>query len=172
MKTNFTKKHCGFTLIELVIVLAIISMVMLLVLPRLPLTTSENLKSSARTLAATLRYLQDRAVTSRKNYILRMEPGTGSFSILETGADGSEKTSADPLLQKKPLKEGIIIADIVIPRFGKMTDGQSRLDIGAAGLRDFLTIHLKSSDGAFWTVMAFPSSGKVKLYDGYQMEAL
>ena len=66
----------GFTLIELVVVLAIIGMLMALVLPRLPSTESENLKVSARTLASTLRYLQARAATGRKTYYLLMEPGT------------------------------------------------------------------------------------------------
>lgn len=172
MKMNHTKKHSGFTLIELAVVLAIVGMVLLLVFPRLPSSAAENLKTSARTLASTLRYMQDRAATSRKNYILRMEPGTALFKILETGADGSEKTALDPLLQKNPLKNGITVADVVVPRLGKMTDGQLRLEVGMAGLRDFVTVHLLSTDGKYWTVMAFPASGKVKVYEGYQQEAL
>ena len=70
------------------------------------------------------------------------------------------------------VKEGIIVADVSIPRLGKVIDGQLRLDVGAAGLRDFVVIHLRAADNRFWTVMAFPSSGKVKVYDGYQEEAL
>jgi hypothetical protein len=42
----------------------------------------------------------------------------------------------------------------------------------AGGLRDFVVIHLRSPDDKFWTVMAFPASGKVKVYEGYQEEAL
>lgn len=172
MNTTLLRKYSGFTLIELVVVLAIISMVMLLVLPSLPSSSAENLKSSARTLASTLRYLQDRAVTSRTNFILRVEPGSGSIRILEIGADGGEKTPSDPLLQKNPLKDGILVADVMIPRLGKVNDGQLRIEVGTGGLRDFVTVHLQSGDGVFWTVMAFPGSGKVKLYDGYQTESL
>jgi general secretion pathway protein H len=57
--------QAGYTLIEIAIVMAIIGMVMLLVVPRLPSSDQENLKISARTLASTLRYLQERAATSR-----------------------------------------------------------------------------------------------------------
>ena len=162
----------GFTLIEIVVVLAIIGMLLTLVLPRLPSSEHENLKVSARTLASTLRYMQDRAATGRTTYYLRMEPGTDNIKVLEAAADGSEKEPADPLLRKRPVKEGIVVADVTTPRLGKVNNGKIRLDVGNSGLRDFVVIHLSSPDDKFWTVMAFPASGKVKVYDGYQEEAL
>lgn len=160
-------RQSGFTLIEIAVVMAIISMVMLLVMPRLPSSDQENLKISARTLASTLRYTQERAATSRTAYYLTLAPGTESVRILEIGGDGNTKEPSDPLLQKSPLKEGIIVADVRIPRLGKVSDGQLRVDVGVAGVRDFVTIHLRSAAGEFWTVMAFPSGGKVKAFEGY-----
>ena len=160
----------GFTLIEIAVVMVIISMVMLLVLPRLPSSDQENLKISARTLASTLRYIQERAATSLTGYHLLLLPGTDVIKIYENGADGSAKEPADPLLQKAPVKAGIIVVDVRIPRLGKINDGQLRVDVGVAGVRDFITIHLRSADGQFWTVMAFPSGGKVKAFEGYHEE--
>ena len=160
----------GFTLIEIAVVMAIISMVMLLVLPRLPSSDQENLKISARTLASTLRYLQERAATSQTGYHLILSPGTDGIKINGNGADGSASVPSDPLLQKAPLKEGIVVADVRIPRLGKMSDGQLRVNVGVAGVRDFLTIHLRSMEGKFWTVMVFPSGGKVKAFEGYHEE--
>lgn len=160
----------GFTLIEIAIVMAIIGMVMLLVMPRLPSSDQENLKVSARTLASTLRYMQERAATSRINYVLSLTPGSDNAKVYETSLIESNKDPADPLLQKAPLKEGIQVADVVIPRMGKISEGQVRLDVGMGGLRDFVSIHLRSPNGDFWTVMAFPSGGKVKVYEGYQEE--
>jgi general secretion pathway protein H len=159
--------QAGYTLIEIAVVMAIIGMVMLLVVPRLPSSDQENLKTSARTLASTLRYLQERAATSRTGYYLSLAPGTETVKILEAGADGNAKDPADPLLQKSPIKEGIVVADVRIPRLGKVSDGQLRIDVGAGGVRDFVTIHLRSVAGQFWTVMLFPSGGKVKAYEGY-----
>jgi general secretion pathway protein H len=165
-------RSAGFTLIEVAVVLAIIGMVMMLVIPRLPSSDSENLKISARTVASTLRYLQERAATSRTTYYLHLEPGTDTFSIQEVAGDGSEKDPGDAVLQKRPVREGIIAADVYIPRLGKVNEGKLRLTIGMGGLRDFVIIHLRSSDNSFWTVMAFPASGKVKVYEGYQEDAL
>jgi general secretion pathway protein H len=157
-------------LIEIAVVLAIIGMVLALVLPRLPSPEGENLKISARTLAATLRYLQERAAAGQAAYVLRIEPGTETFKILEMAADGGEKEPADPLLQKRPLKEGIIVADVTIPRLGKIVDGQLRLEAGAGGLRDFTMFHLRSAAGQAWTVMVLPSGGKIKVFEGYLEE--
>jgi general secretion pathway protein H len=160
-------RRSGFTLIEIAIVMAIIGMIMLLVIPKLPSSDQENLKISARTLASTLRYLQERAATSRTGYYITLTPGTESVKISELGADGSAKEPLDPLLQKSPMKDGILVADVRIPRLGKIIDGELRIDVGVAGVRDFVTIHLRTADAKFWTVMAFPSGGKVKAYPGY-----
>lgn len=162
------RNNSGFTLIEIVIVMVIIGMVMTLVLPRLPATDGENLKVSARTMAATLRYLQERAAISKNGYYISLAPGTDTVKVLELSADGSGRLPSDPLLQKSPLKEGIQLADVVIPRLGKVTDGTLRLDLSVSGFREFVTFHLRSPDGKFWTVMAFPAGGKVKIYEGYQ----
>jgi len=157
----------GFTLIEIAVVMVIISMVMLLVIPRLPASDQENLKISARTLASTIRYVQERAATSGTAYYLHLVPGTDTVGFFEIGADGSGSEPSDPFLHKSPVKEGIIITDVRIPRLGKVTDGELKIDIGIGGIRDFVTIHLRSAGGQFWTVMAFPSGGKVKVYEGY-----
>ncbi len=165
---NWTKhSQAGFTLIEIMVVIAIISMVMLLVIPRLPTSDQENLKISARTLASTLRYMQERAQTSGIRYFITLAPGSEAAKISEIGGDGNAKDPTDPLLQKFALKEGVVVADVRIPRLGKITDGQLRLDAAVGGIRDFVTIHLRSSNGKFWTVMAFPSGGKVKAIEGY-----
>ena len=89
------------------------------------------------------------------------------MKIFEISADGSAKEPADPLLQKSPVKEGVVVADVRIPRLGKVSDGQVRVDVGVAGVRDFVTIHLLSTSGQYWTVMVFPSGGKVKAFEGY-----
>ena len=154
----------GFTLIEIAVVVAIICMVMLLVIPRLPSSDQENLKISARTLASTLRYLQERPAPAGAHYELALAPGTESVKILEIHGDGSAKTPSDTLMQKSPLKEGVTVADVRIPSLGKLNDGQVQLVVGA----EFVTIHLSSQEGKFWTVMAFPPlGGKVKAYEGY-----
>ena len=160
----------GFTLIEIAVVIAIIGMVMAIVLPRLPSSEGEDVKISARTLAATLRYAQERAATNRTTYFFECVPGSDSLRITEGAGDGGEKEPGDPLLQKRVLRERITVADVMVPRLGKVSDGQLKLAVGVGGLRELAVIHLRSPAGQSWTVAAFPAGGKVKLYEGYQEE--
>lgn len=159
--------QCGFTLIEIAVVMAIIGMIMLLVIPKLPSSEQENLKTSAKTFVSTIRYIEERAATTKTGYFITLKPGSEFIKISELVPDASAIIPSDPLLQKSPLKEGIIVADARIPRLGKIVDGELQIDVGLAGIRDFVTIHLRSQDGKFWTIMAFPSGGKVKAYEGY-----
>lgn len=160
----------GFTLMELAVVLAIMGMLLLLAIPRLPSSEGERLKSSARTLAATLRYMQERASAGRALYLLYLEPGSDVVRVRQVVADGSEREPDDVLLRKRPIREGILVADVLTARLGKQADGQVRLVAGGEGLKDFAAIHLRSPGGGFWTVMAFPG-GKVELFPGYREEA-
>ena len=162
----------GFTLIELMVVVVLISMVLMIVIPKLPTSDQNNLKNSGRTLASTLRYLQERAAASGTGYSVTMSPGTEQIKISEVSGDGSRVEPKDPLLQKSPITSGIIVTDVRIPRLGKVSDGELRVDVGVGGIRDFVTIHLQAPSGQFWTVMAFPSGGKVKQYQGYLEDPL
>jgi len=157
---------------EIIVVLAIICIVIALVFPRLPSTENENLKTSAHTLAATFRYLQDRAATTKLTYVAMLEPGTDNIKIQELLAGSGKKYPDDPFLRKHPLRKNIQVADVVIPRLGKITRGQVQLDLGIDGLKDFVTIHLRSSSGNYQTVMIFPAGGKIKVYEGYREGAL
>ncbi|GFE57257.1 prepilin-type N-terminal cleavage/methylation domain-containing protein [Geobacter sp. AOG1] len=157
----------GFTLIELVVVLAILAMVALLVFPRLPSTSAANLRSSARTLAATIRYMGDKAVTSKNAYRLRVNLTDTRLAVVKM-VNGEESTDTDPFFSRQILADGVTIEDVTIPRLGKVTAGEVAVNFGPAGLEDFAIIHLKGSRDTHFTVTAYPQNGKVKVEEGYQ----
>jgi len=158
----------GFTLMELAVVIAVIALVAALVFPLLPSTEATELRSSARIMAARIRYLQDQAISSKTSYRLHLSLTEASVSVMKIAADGSETPTTDNLLNSQPLKAGIIFADIVTSGAGKVSEGETVINFGPAGLGEFLAIHLKSQGGRFFTVMAYPASGIVKVFDGYQ----
>jgi len=158
----------GFTLIEMVVVIVILSMVALLVIPRLPSTDAVRLKSSARSLASAIRYMGDRSVTAKIHYRLLFNLGDGSVSVKKVTADGEEVAADDPLLSRFALADGVIIEDIRISSLGKLAEGEVNVDFGAAGLAEFLTIHMKGAGGGRFTLLAYPNSGKVRVLDGYR----
>lgn len=161
-------RSSGFTLIELLVVLVLVSMAAALIAPRMPSTESMELKSSARTTATMLRYLGERSIGSKNIYRLRINMADNSLSVTRKLQNGDEIPPDDPLLSRKALAKGITIADLESPRIGKVTEGEVIVDFGAAGLPEFLTLHLCAAKGECYTVAGYPQGGKVKLLSGYQ----
>jgi len=158
----------GFTLIELTVVIVILAIVALIVIPRLPSTQSARLRSSARSLAAAIRYLEDRSMTTKEEYRLRFDLGDNTITVTRRKADGDSTAPEDPFLGRRLLGEGVKMEDILVPQLGKVAEGEVVVPIGPAGIGSFLTVHLKGSAGDRFTVQAFPAGGKVKVLPGYE----
>jgi general secretion pathway protein H len=165
-------RQYGFTLIEMVVVITILSLVTLLVLPRLPTTDTADLRGSARSLAAAIRYLGDHSVTAKTLYRLHLNLTDSTVTVTRKGDDGADLPPDDTFLGRRFLADGITIEDVEIPRLGKVSSGEVIIDFGGAGLEEFLTIHLQGAHDAHFTVAAYPQNGKVKLFEGYQEASL
>ncbi len=157
----------GFTLIELVVVIVILTVVALLVYPKLPSSGEGDLRSSARSLAATIRYLEDLAVTGKSPYRMRFNLGDSTVEVRKIGSDGTEETAGDVFLRRELLAGETRIADVVTSRLGKTSVGELSLDFGPDGLQEFVSVHLQSPKGLYYTVQAYPRSGRVKVFENY-----
>jgi general secretion pathway protein H len=164
-------KERGFTLIEMVVVITILALVTLLVLPRLPTTDTADLRGSARSLAAAIRYLGDHSVTAKTLYRLHLNLTDGTVTVTRKGDDGADVPPDDTFLGRRFLADGITIEDVELPRLGKVSSGEVVINFGGGGLEEFLTVHLQGAHDTHFTVAAFPQNGKVKIFEGYQ-EAL
>lgn len=158
----------GFTLMELVVVLVILSAVVALVVPRLPSMQEAGLRSSARQLAALLRYLDERAVATKQPYRLRVNLDEQRIDVVVRSASGDELPADDPYLQRNPLVAGTQISDLTTERLGRVTSGQVLVSYGPGGLTEPLLLHLSLPAGASYTVQALPVSSTVRVFDGYR----
>lgn len=166
-RANFGR--AGFTLIELTVVIVILSVLAVLVFPRLPFAREGDLKTSARALAATLRYLGDRAITTKSRYRLRINFQDRGMTVTRIIQDGEEVAVTDVLLNRLSLRKGISFADIATSRLGKVSEGETVLSFSPLGAEEFTVIHLISEDGArYYTVALYPGSGRVTVLEGYQ----
>jgi general secretion pathway protein H len=143
-------------------------MVVALVAPRLPSTDSSALRSSARALAGALRYLGESSTTAKTNYRLHLNISANSLKINRRLPSGDEVPPDDRLFARKILGDRVFISDVQTSRLGKVTEGEVLIDFNAAGLTEYLTIHLSSGPGKDFTVVGFPNNGKVKVLEGYQ----
>ena len=153
------------------VVLLIISITALLVMPRLFPGDGAALKSSARTLASALRYLQNQAIATRTDYNLKFRFPDGDIGVSTVSPTGEEGAPGDVALRERLLAEGVSVEDLVLTSLGRVNEGEVVVRVGMAGLQELLTVHLKSRGGAY-TVIAYPVSGKVRIEEGYQEAAL
>lgn len=165
--STFSGPAGGFTLVELVAVIVILSVAALLVYPKLSATGEAGLRSSARSLSATIRYVEDRAVSTKSAYRMKISLADSNIEILKIMADGNEQPAEDVIPGRPIIADGITISDVVMPRLGKITEGEARIDFGPLGLGSMATIHLRSRNGLFYTVQAYPRSGRVRVFDNY-----
>ncbi len=162
-----TAFQAGFTLVEMVVVIIVISLVAVLVLPLLPSTDAANLRSSARSLSAVVRYLGDRSVTTKSPYRMAVNLTDNTITVKKI-VNGEEVPPEDPFFTRKLLAEGVTIEDVEVPRLGKVSEGEVQIDFGVAGLADFTVMHLKGTRENHFTVTALPGGGKVEVLEGYQ----
>lgn len=91
-----TGKPKGFTLIELMVVIAMIGIIVAIALPRLdPFLPRRRLKSAARLLSGTITMAYGEAIAKNKTYRLYMDPSTDSYWITEvTVLEDKDKSSS------------------------------------------------------------------------------
>jgi general secretion pathway protein H len=156
-------------LIEMTVVIVILSVIAVVVLPRLPFANERNLKTSARTLAASLRYLGDLAISTKQHYRLRITLPNNEIAVIRVLPEGDELAVSDSALNQLALLDGVVFGDIETPRLGKITEGEAVLDFGPLGVEDLAVLHLKRSDDArYYTVAVYPGSGRITVLEGYQ----
>jgi general secretion pathway protein H len=166
---NIVPGGAGFTLIELIVVIVILSVVALLVFPRLPSVHEGDLKTSARTLAAGLRYLEDKAIATKQYYRLHVNLSKGEMNVTRVLQENEEVAVTDEVLSRLALVDGTSFTDITTARLGKLSDNEAVLEFSPLGATDFVVFHLKSEDGSrFYTVALYPGSGRVAVLEGYQ----
>jgi len=71
-RTGISSKR-GFTLLEIVVVLFIVSLVMAIVLPSFAGFGESKLKSESKEIASILRYMNDSAVSRKETFLIRFD---------------------------------------------------------------------------------------------------
>ncbi|MBI5407744.1 MAG: prepilin-type N-terminal cleavage/methylation domain-containing protein [Nitrospirae bacterium] len=149
----------GFTLLELVLVIFIISLTTALILPSFWDTGERALKSEARRLSSTLRYVYDEAVGKKQTFLLKFNLEDNNWGY------ESEKDSRSFKMEKD-----VTFRDVVIPSHGELTAGELTIEFGPLGPAEPITVHL-IKDRNEYTVTFNHLNGRVKIFEGYVMKA-
>lgn len=143
-----TRRCGGFTIIEIIAVLFILSLLAAAAFPSFSMGGSGRMKTEARRIASLLTYLDESAAASRKTYFFSVDFGEG---VIEwEGPDGlkTEKLGS--------------VTSVRLQSRGEIRDGKTIVFFGPSGLRENLDVLI--GDGAF-DVSFNCISGRVKIFE-------
>jgi prepilin-type N-terminal cleavage/methylation domain-containing protein len=146
-KAGISSKH-GFTLLELVITLFIISLVMAIVLPSFSGFGDRRLKSEAMEMASILRYMNDSAVSRKETFLMKFDLDEGRVYL--KGPDGEKTRRFDNM------------TDVTSQSTGKVSRGEITFFFEPLGIRENINVHM--SDGKMeMSINLNHLSGRVKI---------
>jgi len=159
-------KNSGYTLIELVVVISLISIMLFFAIPRFQDTVlTDNTKKFSRWFITTIRSLKAAAVRDQKRYILNINLDTGKFWVISDSLSEEELQNAEKAGYSLP--EDVRIIDIEFPFKGKITGGQVEISFYKADYSDKVMIHIENDSRKQMSFLVEPFLPGVKLYEKY-----
>lgn len=138
----------GFTFLELIVVIFILSIIMALIMPSFIGIGDNKLKSEAREIASILRYLYDGAVSRKETFLIKFD------------FNGDTVSFSSPEGEKR--KEFNNIIGVTTQSRGLVSTGELILFFEPLGITENLSVHL-NKENKFMDVTLNHLSGRVKI---------
>ncbi len=159
--------HRAFTLIEMVVVTALISIMLVVAIPRLNGGLfSDGTDETARWIIAAARQLREKAVVDQKTYLLNVSPDVQRLWITEAGMAAGE---ADTAREKGySLPRGVTIDHVALSPTERITSGTIPIGFYPQGYSDKAVIRMRTNDGDRVAFYIEPFLARVNLVRGAQ----
>jgi prepilin-type N-terminal cleavage/methylation domain-containing protein len=155
----------GFTLVELLLVIALVGVVLFLAVPATRDTlTAGKLKKASRELIGLERKLRVEAVRDQTDYILCIDIPSATYWVITS--DMTPERLSEVKEAARQLPTGITILDIVGEKNQKKSAGEVKIKFGKNNLCPPLVIHLAEEENKM-TLVVNPFLGITKIYDKY-----
>ncbi len=141
----------GFTLVEIMVVLFIISVVMAVVLPSFAVSDGK-LRAEARTVASTLRYFNEMSALKRKTLPLKFDLDEKTLSWANLPDVGGERTESLESLRAVELQTT-----------GMVEEGELTVFFTPLGLGQDMTVYLSRNDKSMAVALSY-ISGRVRIH--------
>lgn len=148
--TPDARRSSGYTLLELVAVVFIISLLTAIAIPSFFSSGDSGLKSDARKMASLLRYLNDSSIYTKKTFSLAFDLQEDSISWHGPDGDKTEKIKS--------------LSSVALQSKGEVKEGQVTVFFGPLGINENISVHLKG-DKKGMTVTLNAISGRAKITD-------
>lgn len=160
----------GFTLLELSLVLFIIGLLVMVLVPRFGGLERARLDTSAKRLAALVRYLHGEAAFRGRTYRIQYDLDQQRYGVQVLAPSQATKTfvaDESSLSQTVQLPTNVTFADIRVPSIGRVRGGQVFTHFYPQGYTDPTVVHLRDQQSRTITVIIPPITGEAAVYEGY-----
>lgn len=168
MKNRHNDTHSpfsrGFTLIELMVVLVLISIVLAVVIPRFdggPL--QDPTKKLSRWMVNTIRYLRSTAIQKQTPHALVIDLNEQRMWIVSEGMSEEELAAGSEKAFK--LDKSMQIVNIQFPDQEPISTGSAEIRFYPAGFSDRALIHMENDDAERFSYLIEPLLPKVKMFE-------
>ena len=155
----------GFTLIELIVVIALLGLMLFFSLPRLQGNPFlDDTQKSSRWLIGKIQLLKESAIRDQKLYTLHFDLDSGR--VWETNESMSPEEIESAVLNSYALPDDLRITDIEYPTKGKIYSGQAAINFYKAGYTDKALVHMQDGDASL-SFLIEPFLPNVQLFEKY-----
>ena len=157
----------GFTLIELIAVISIISMMLFFAIPRLENGhATGDLKTASRWILSNVQSLKSKSVNEQKQFVLLVSFEKNSFSIVDESV--SEENSEAQQPDSYPLPAGVTVSEVEFPGKGIVSSGNAEIGFYKKGYSDKALVHLLDESGTTYSILIEPFLPSAKLFEEYK----
>ena len=157
----------GFTLVELSLVILLIGLFSLLTVPIFAGWGEGSLKSSARRLAGTVKYLYNESALQKKEFRLVFDLEKGAYRARVLEPDG-QLVDVEGTGRLRHLKGNVRFQDVAVAGRGKFASGEVTTVIHPVGWLEETVVHLKDRKDRTLTLRLMPFTGFTEIYEGYR----
>ena len=155
----------GYTLIELILVLVLLSLMLGLVVPKFrQAVLSDSLDATSLRIIGLVQELRERAISDQVSYNLHLDIRERKLWASASSASEEEQETARERAHQLPLD--VKITDVWSWSSGKLYD-EATIYFSKKGYIEQAMIHLQSQDGRQLSLELTPFLGSIKIHDGY-----
>ncbi len=156
----------GFTLIELIVVITLISLMLFFVIPRFQVDVlSDNTNKVSRWIMLKVHSLKEKAVREQKLYVLHISLDSNRLWVTSEIMSQEEFQAAEA--NGYELSDNINLLDVEYPDEEKISVGRADIYFYKKGYSDKAIIHISNDDNERRSFLIEPFLSHVRLYDEY-----
>ena len=160
-------RRCGFTLVELVVVLLIVAACITIVFPKLSngLLGWQRLKSSVSKIASVAEYAHQRAVSTHLMHRLNIDIERGTYEVTAHTTDGKIVSIGDGLSLAGRLPEDIYFSGVEFPDKRIGSEKVVTIEFSPHGWVEPATVYVESSENRKIGVVMHEVLGTVEVLE-------